>query len=164
MIVTEAAIGKKFGRAGFSKRRLTQFLAEAKKAAALEGSVSVLLTGDEEMRRLNREFRRKDKSTDVLSFPAGEDVSGRSRMAGDLAISVETAARAAEAHGHALALELEILILHGVLHLAGYDHETDTGQMARKEELLRKKLGLSRGLIARTVGGKPAVKKRGPKR
>jgi probable rRNA maturation factor len=163
MIVTEPAIGKKFGRASFTKRRLTQFLAEAKKAAALEGSVSVLLTGDEEIRRLNREFRHKDKSTDVLSFPAG-DFSGRSRVAGDLAVSVETAAREAEARGHDLALELEVLILHGVLHLAGYDHESDTGQMARKEETLRKRLGLAEGLIARTIGGRSAVKKRGQKR
>jgi probable rRNA maturation factor len=163
MIVTEPAIGKKFGRAAFSRRRLAQFLAEAKKAAPLEGTVSVLLTDDKEIQRLNREFRHKDKPTDVLSFPAGE-VSGRSRVAGDLAISVETAAREAEARGHALALELEVLILHGVLHLAGYDHEIDTGQMARKEERLRKQLGLAEGLIARTIGSKTAAKKRGQKR
>ncbi|WP_082125726.1 rRNA maturation RNase YbeY [Silvibacterium bohemicum] len=150
MIMIEAAIGEQFGRATLSKRRLTQFLASARTAAPLSGSVSVLLTGDEEIRRLNREFRHKDKSTDVLSFPAME-IGGRTKIAGDLAISVETAAREAKTRGHELMVELETLVLHGVLHLAGYDHETDAGEMARKEETLRRKLGLSQGLIARAA-------------
>jgi len=117
--------------------------------AQVRGSVSALLTGDTEVRRLNREFRGKDKATDVLSFPGGDGM-GRVRIAGDLAISVETAAREAQQRGHTLDLELRVLLLHGVLHLSGYDHETDSGEMARKEDLLRKKLGLSQGLIART--------------
>jgi probable rRNA maturation factor len=100
---------------------------------------------------LNRDFRHKDKATDVLSFPAA-DAGGRARLIGDLAVSVETAAREAEARGHSLTLELETLLLHGVLHLAGYDHEVDSGEMARKEEALRRKLGLSQGLIARATG------------
>jgi probable rRNA maturation factor len=149
MILIEPEIEEKFGSASFKKRRLTTFLAAARKAAALSGSVSVMLMGDKEIRKLNHEFRRKDKATDVLSFPAAEIAAGR-RIAGDLAISVETAAREAEARGHALVFELEILLLHGVLHLAGLDHEVDSGQMARKEERLRRKLGLSQGLIART--------------
>jgi probable rRNA maturation factor len=153
MIVIEPAIEEKFGRASFARGRLRNFLAAAKKEAKLAGAVSVLLTGDEEIRRLNREFRHKDKATDVLSFPAAE-VGGRARLAGDLAVSVETAAREAESRGHALGLELEILLLHGVLHLAGYDHEADAGEMARKEEALRRKLGLSQGLIARASGVK----------
>ena len=68
-----------------------------------------------------------------------------------MAISVETAAREAERRGHALDLELRVLLLHGVLHLAGFDHETDSGQMARREKALQKKLGLEHGLIARAA-------------
>lgn len=137
-------------------------MAEARRAAGLEGSVSVLLADDGEIRRLNREFRGKDKATDVLSFPAG-DAPGRSRSAGDLAISVETASREAERRGHSLDVELRVLLLHGTLHLAGYDHETDSGEMARKENALRKKLGLAQGLIARAgaAGRKTSAPKRG---
>lgn len=127
-------------------------MAEARRAAGLAGSVSVLLAGDEEIRRLNREFRGKDKATDVLSFPAGE-VAGRAKIAGDLAISVETAAREAEKRGHSLDLELRVLLLHGILHLAGYDHETDAGEMERKENALRKRLELADSLIARAAQG-----------
>jgi probable rRNA maturation factor len=166
MIVIEPAIATKFGRADLKKGRLADFLISAKKAAGLSGAVSVLLTGDEEIRRLNREFRHKDKATDVLSFPAAE-IGSRARLAGDLAISVETAAREAEARGHSLELELGTLLLHGVLHLAGYDHETDAGEMARKEEALRLKLGLFQGLIARVTESNTkarAVKKASAKR
>lgn len=151
MILVEPPIRARYGRSDFTKKDLETFLARARRAAGLSGSVSVLLTGDTEIRRLNREFRGKDKATDVLSFPTGED-SGRTRSAGDLAISVETASRVAGRLGHPLALELKVLLLHGVLHLAGYDHETDSGEMARKEEALRRKLGLSHGLIARANG------------
>ncbi|HEX5235571.1 MAG TPA: rRNA maturation RNase YbeY [Silvibacterium sp.] len=125
-------------------------MADTTAAAGLKGSVSVLLTGDDEIQRLNRQFRGKNKPTDVLSFPAA-NLSDRTRLAGDLAISVETAAHEAEQRGHSLDTELRVLLLHGVLHLAGFDHETDTGQMARKENLLRKKLGLEYGLIARAL-------------
>ncbi|MGA8531734.1 MAG: rRNA maturation RNase YbeY, partial [Acidobacteriaceae bacterium] len=86
----------------------------------------------------------------VLSFPSPE-VPGTTEVAGDLAISVETAARQAEDLGHPLAVELQILILHGLLHLAGYDHERDSGQMARREATLRRRLGLSQGLIERSA-------------
>jgi probable rRNA maturation factor len=164
MIVIEPSIRARFGRSAFTKRGLEEFLAGAKRAAGLEGAIAVLLAGDMEIRRLNREFRGKDKATDVLSFPAGDGL-GRGRVAGDLAISVETAAREAEQRGHSLDLELRVLLLHGVLHLAGFDHEADSGEMARKEERLRKKLGLEKrglqqGLIARAA----AVAGRGRKR
>jgi probable rRNA maturation factor len=153
MISIEPAIEKKFGRASLKKQEVKEFLAHAIQAAELTGAVSVLLTGDEEIRRLNREFRQKDKATDVLSFPAAQlpatRPSRRTRLAGDLAISVETAAREATAREHALELELKILLLHGVLHLAGWDHETDSGEMAQKEKALRKQLGLDHGLIER---------------
>lgn len=150
MIVVEPSIRARFGRSAFTRRGLETFLAGARKAAGLAGSVSVLLAGDEEIRRLNREFRGKDKATDVLSFPAGEG-AGRMKIAGDLAISVETAAREAEKRGHSLDLELRVLLLHGILHLAGYDHETDAGEMKRKEIALRKRLELADSLIARAA-------------
>ncbi|HEV2462403.1 MAG TPA: rRNA maturation RNase YbeY [Acidobacteriaceae bacterium] len=159
MVLVDSSIRAKYGRSAFTKRGLESFLAGAGRAARLKGTVSVLLTGDSEIRRLNREFRGKDKATDVLSFPAG-DGAGRSRTAGDLAISVETAAREAEQRGHSLETELRVLLLHGVLHLAGLDHERDSGEMARKENALRKRLGLSQGLIARATTDKPKRRRR----
>jgi probable rRNA maturation factor len=156
MILIEPAMQAKFSRA-LRQRALGVFLREAARAAKLTGDVSVLLTGDAEIRRLNREFRHKDKATDVLSFPVLHHREHRGRrdlgggLAGDLAISVETAARQAEDAGHALFVELQILLLHGVLHLAGYDHETDEGEMARKEAALRKRFGLGAGLIERNT-------------
>jgi probable rRNA maturation factor len=125
---------------------LMRSLREAQLAVGLKGEVSVLLTTDEGIRALNRRFRKKNKATDVLSFPAGFGV------AGDLAISVETAARQAAEQGHRLSVELRVLMLHGLLHLAGYDHEIDDGAMARKERRLRAKLRLPQGLIERVVG------------
>jgi probable rRNA maturation factor len=150
MILIEPTIQARFGRA-LRQRALGAFLREASVAARLEGDVSVLLTGDEKIRALNREFRHKDKPTDVLSFPAPAPLNGEPRVAGDVAISVETAAQQAEEQGHPLATELQILLLHGLLHLAGYDHEKDAGQMARKEATLRRRLGLTAGLIERSA-------------
>jgi probable rRNA maturation factor len=149
MILIEPAIQAKFGRA-LRRRALTAFLVQAATAVKLAGEVSVLFTTDARIRRLNRQFRHKDKPTDVLSFPAPPPLDGQPTLAGDLAISVPTAARQAKDAGHALSIELEVLLLHGLLHLAGYDHEADTGQMARRETILRKKLGLASGLIERS--------------
>jgi probable rRNA maturation factor len=115
----------------------------------LRGQVTVLLTSDSAMRDLNRRFRGKNKPTDVLSFPSADLVQNQEK--GDLAISVETARRQATEQGHALTCELKVLILHGVLHLAGHDHETDTGEMQRRERSLRSRLGLPPGLIERTA-------------
>jgi probable rRNA maturation factor len=150
MILIEPTIQAKFGRA-LRQRALAAFLKNASEAARLSGDVSVLLTGDRQMRRLNHEFRRKDYPTDVLSFPAPASLHEHRGMAGDLAISVDTAARQAAELGHPLATELQILALHGILHLAGYDHEIDDGQMARREAALRKRLGLATGLIERNA-------------
>jgi probable rRNA maturation factor len=130
------------------KPTLTSYLREAQAAVGLRGEVSVLLTTDDGIRGLNRRFRGKNKATDVLSFP----VQAGFGMAGDLAISVETAARQAGEQGHRLSVELRVLMLHGLLHLAGLDHETDDGAMARKERRLRAKLGLPLGLIERVEG------------
>ena len=141
-----------------AKPTLSRFLAQAQAAARLRGEVTVLLTTDRAIRRLNRQFRGINKPTDVLSFPAGG--VGAEAMAGELAISIPTARRQGAADGHSLATELKVLILHGLLHLAGYDHETDTGQMARRERQLRARLGLPLGLIERAVAA-PQARQRG---
>jgi probable rRNA maturation factor len=101
-------------------------------------SVTIAFVSDRKIRELNRQFRGIDKSTDVLSFP-GEDTS---LNLGDIAISAETASRQAKENGLALNGEIAQLILHGLLHLSGYDHETDNGEMNRLELRLRKKLGI----------------------
>ena len=127
---------------------LSRFLRNAQRQVGLAGEVNVLITSDEKMLGLNREFRRKDKPTDVLAFPSS--LNGKSRVAGDIAISAQIARANAEALGHPLESEIKILLLHGLLHLAGYDHESDNGEMARVEQGLRAKLKLPTGLIART--------------
>jgi probable rRNA maturation factor len=130
-----------------SVRALARFLSLAQKSIRLKGQVTVLLTTDAAIRKLNRQFRGMNKSTDVLSFPA--EGIGAEEIDGDLAISVPTALKQAAERGHSLSTEIKVLILHGLLHLAGYDHEADEGQMARRERLLRAKLGLPQGLIER---------------
>jgi probable rRNA maturation factor len=129
-------------------RTLARFLASARAAVRLKGDVTVQLTTDTAIRKLNRQFRGLNKATDVLSFPA--QGLGAERIAGDLAIGVPTARRQAAEQGHSLSTEIKVLILHGLLHLSGYDHETDGGKMARRERLLRARLGLPQGLIERT--------------
>jgi len=101
-----------------------------------ESSVTVAFVSDKKIRELNRQFRRIDKATDVLSFPS----DSRDGEMGDIAISIETAARQAKQSGLTLDGEIAQLLLHGLLHLSGYDHETDNGEMNRLELRLRKKL------------------------
>jgi probable rRNA maturation factor len=115
----------------------------------LKGSVHVLVTSNREVQALNRRFRGKDKPTDVLSFPPMADFAAG--VAGDIAISAEIAAKNAKELGHTTAEEIKTLALHGVLHLAGYDHEQDDGAMARKEQRLRTTLGLPVALIERST-------------
>ena len=135
--------------------------------ARARGEVSVALVNDAAIRRLNREHRGKDVATDVLSFPARPQTSGprprgnRSALGpgawdlgpdlvlGDLAIATGVARRQAQEHGHALGIELRILALHGLLHLLGYDHETDRGRMARTEARLGRRAGLPAVLTGR---------------
>jgi probable rRNA maturation factor len=136
-----------------SSRALARFLSQARSALGLRGDVSVLITTDREIRRLNRQYRGKNKATDVLSFPADPIVKKQEKIDGDIAISVHTASRQAAEQGHALATELRVLILHGLLHLAGFDHEIDDGRMERRERQLRAKLGLPQGLIERATTG-----------
>jgi probable rRNA maturation factor len=137
-----------------SARALARFLAGAQAAIRLKGEVTVLLTTDATIRKLNRQFRGKNQATDVLSFPA--EGIGVEKIAGDLAISVPAALKQAVDQGHSLATEIKVLILHGLLHLAGYDHETDEGKMARRERLLRARLNLPQGLIERTANAPKA--------
>lgn len=133
--------------AGLSDTALAKFVARASRASQLKGTVNVLVTGSSELRSLNRRFRGKDQPTDVLSFPPGPCfVNG---LAGDIAISADIAKQNARRLGHSAAQEVKILALHGVLHLVGYDHETDPGTMAGKETELRRLLGLPLGLIER---------------
>jgi probable rRNA maturation factor len=139
--------------AGLSEASLARFVIRARRAARLSKMANVLLTTSREMHQLNRRFRRKNRPTDVLSFPAAPGIAG---FAGDIAISAEIAARNAAQLGHTAAEEVKILALHGILHLAGYDHENDDGKMARKEQRMRKMLGLPAALIERKGARAPA--------
>ena len=103
--------------------------------------VCCLITDDAELRRLNRQFRGKNYATDVLSFPSGDG--------GDIAISLDRARAQAAGHGHGVMDEIRILMLHGMLHLRGMDHDNDSGEMARAETRWRRRLGLPAGLIER---------------
>lgn len=138
--------------AGLNRAALARFVAQASRAAGLRGAVNVLLTSSRELQGLNRRFRGKNRPTDVLSFPPMPGLMDG--FAGDVAISAEIAGQNARRLGHAVVEEIKILTLHGVLHLAGHDHECDHGEMAREEEHLRRKLGLPQALIERI--GQPA--------
>lgn len=133
---------------GLSERVLSNFLSSACRAAGLKGTATLLVTSSRRMRQLNAQFRGKDYPTDVLSFPSPSFVEG---FSGDIAVSIDIAARNARALGHSVSNEVKILVLHGVLHLAGYDHMSDNGQMAEKELRLRRKLGLPAALIERAA-------------
>lgn len=142
---------------GLSRPVLARFVTRARRAAGLRGSVNVLVTSSAEMKALNRQFRGKDQATDVLSFPAAGNLELRAArtarptpFAGEIAISADIAAQNARALGHTPGVEVKILALHGLLHLRGYDHEHDRGQMARRELKLRRELHLPAGLIERT--------------
>jgi probable rRNA maturation factor len=129
------------------REKLRQFLVELARRITRGRSIACVITTDAEVRRLNRVFRHKNSATDVLSFPSGEN----NGFAGDLAISIDRAIAQAAEHGHSLEDELRILMLHGALHLAGLDHETDAGRMARSETRWRRRLGLPAGLIERAA-------------
>lgn len=135
------------------QRALALFTTKARRALGLRGDLGIRITSNAEMRELNRRFRRTNKPTDVLSFPSETPM-----LAGDIAISAEIAADNAAKLGHSLETEVKILILHGMLHLAGYDHETDTGEMASTEARLRERLKLPRGLIERANGNSRSAK------
>src|SRR5262249_1925842 len=124
----------------------------AERVRGVAGEVAALMAGNGPLQQLNRRFRRKNKPTDVLSFPR--------REGGDIAISAEIAGKNARQYQHSAAQELKVLILHGMLHLAGYDHETDNGQMAKVEHKLRTRLKLPASVIGRATSPKPAPNRR----
>jgi len=103
-----------------------------------EGDVAVVFVSDARIRKLNRDFRGKNSATDVLSFPLEEGAT--TGYLGDIVVSAETAQRQAAENGLEFETEIRQLVLHGLLHLAGYDHETDNGEMNRLELRLRRKL------------------------
>jgi probable rRNA maturation factor len=140
-----------FRRVPSSLRRapIERFANTLQKEVVRNRCFDTLITGDAELRRLNRDFRGKDYATDVLSFPSEPRPSGSGPHLGDIAISLGRARAQAREFGHAIEQEIQILMLHGVLHLMGHDHETDSGAMARAEKRWRAKLGLPNGLIER---------------
>jgi len=107
-------------------------------------NVAIAFVTDAEIARLNKTYRKKNRPTDVLSFPAQPSAKrpNRNKFLGDIAIAPAVARRYAKKNGRSLQTEICVLILHGLLHLLGYDHETDRGQMDRVEHKLRRKLGL----------------------
>jgi len=139
--------------------------------ARARGIISVALVSDAAVRTLNRRYRHKDVPTDVLSFssasrrsgPAAEppDSSLRLPFLGDIVIARGVARRQARAAGHSDRTELRVLALHGLLHLLGYDHERDGGRMARLERRLRRKGGLTEGLVERARGQRGRASERG---
>jgi probable rRNA maturation factor len=131
---------------------LAAWLARVAPARA-RGEVAIAIVSDARIRALNRQFRRRDEPTDVLSFPSGDSAAPRlaPRFLGDVVIAERVARRQAREAGHSLTVELKVLALHGLLHLLGYDHHdpADEGRMARLERRLRAKGGLGAGLIER---------------
>ena len=112
--------------------------------ARAKGQLTIALVSDAAMRRMNSQFRQADYATDVLSFPS--EIPG---VLGDIAIARGVAARQAKQQGHSESVEVKTLALHGLLHLLGYDHEQDRGEMRRTEDRLRRRAGLPVGLISR---------------
>jgi len=140
MVIFEKVVSATSAR-GVTPAQIQRFVRQAQTLAKVQGEIDVLISGNQRLRELNRRFRRKNKPTDVLSFPRP---SG-----GDIAISAQIARDNARLYGHSIAEELKILVLHGMLHLAGYDHESDNGRMARVEARLRTRLKLPASLIDR---------------
>ena len=138
-----------------ARRPLEHFLRRLQRELGFqESGVTIALVSDAEIARMNETFRKKTGPTDVLSFPAAAHRRPRillratskkkaGEFLGDIAIAPATARRYARKHGRSLPTELRVLILHGVLHLMGYDHETDRGEMDRVERKLRKRFGLA---------------------
>jgi len=126
-------------------RPLWEFLRKTQRALEITNSeITIAFVSDAEIARWNEGYRKKKGPTDVLSFPAtsGAFHGAAKESLGDIAISPETAKRYAKKNGRSLNAEIRVLMLHGILHLMGYDHENDTGQMNRIEQKLRRRLGI----------------------
>lgn len=133
--------------AGLGRDSLQEFARALRDRVAKGRTFECLVTTDRELRRLNRDFLGKDYATDVLSFPDPQPDG----TLGSIAISARRAIAQASEFGHTPDEEIRILMLHGVLHLLGMDHETDRGRMRRSEAAWRRKLGLPAGLIERVL-------------
>ena len=140
--VTGAAIPR------FSRREIAEFVRKVLIVLRVDddiNEVSIAIVDDDAMRTLNRQFRKKNKTTDVLTFPADAsdaDPQAHGRPLGDIVISIDQARRQAADQRHSLATEVRYLILHGILHALGYDHETDDGEMNALEVEVRSTVGL----------------------
>jgi len=134
---------------GLSEAALSRFVHRTRRALGLKGTVNVLVTSSGAMRSLNWRFRRKNQPTDVLSFSAARQAKSKSPLVGEIAISADIAAQNAARLGHSPAAEIKVLVLHAMLHLAGFDHERDNGAMAREEARFRHELRLPSALIER---------------
>jgi probable rRNA maturation factor len=132
----------------FSRREIAEFVRRVLIALRVDDNiqeVSIAIVDDEAMRNLNRKFRKQNKTTDVLTFPADDsdaDPNASGRPLGDIVISIDQARRQATDQKHSLAIEIRYLILHGILHALGYDHETDSGEMNALEVKVRQKVEL----------------------
>lgn len=141
--VTGAAVPR------FSRREIAEFVRRVLIALRVDDDtheVSIAIVDDDAMRNLNRKFRKKNKTTDVLTFPADDsdaDPNAPGRPLGDIVISIDQARRQATDQKHSLATETRYLILHGILHALGYDHETDSGEMNALEVKVRDQVGLA---------------------
>jgi probable rRNA maturation factor len=130
---------------------IARFILRVRRLIRMRDMVNVVVTGSAQLRALNRQFRGSDRPTDVLSFPSFHVGNPHLKsVAGEVVISADIARDNAIQFGHSLENEVKILVLHGILHLAGFDHEHDTGEMARKESRLRRQLKLETALIERT--------------
>ena len=133
----------------FSRREIAEFVRRVLIALRVDDNiheVSIAIVDDDAMRNLNRQFRKKNKTTDVLTFPADDsdaDPNAPGRPLGDIVISLDQARRQATDQKHSLATEVRYLILHGTLHALGYDHETDSGEMNALELKVRQQVGLA---------------------
>ena len=139
---------------GLSRAGLVRFARRLRRDIGGGRDFCALITGDAELQRMNGEFRGKHYPTDVLSFPSPDDTS-----LGEIAISMDRAREQGREFGHSVATELSVLMLHGVLHLTGLDHERDNGEMQRKELYWRRKFGLPSCLIERVSGEGSAANK-----
>ena len=132
----------------FSRREIAQFVRKVLIALRVDddvNEVSIAIVDDDAMRTLNRQFRKRNKTTDVLTFPADAsdaDPQAHGRPLGDIVISADQARRQAADQRHSLPTEVRYLILHGILHALGYDHETDDGEMNALEVEVRSTVGL----------------------
>lgn len=152
---------------GLNEAALERFMLRARRAVGLRGTVNLLITGSAAVRELNGRFRRKNEATDVLSFPSDPSAlrfPKRPKLVGEVVISADIALQNALRLGHPAVQEVKILALHAILHLAGFDHERDNGEMARMEAKLRRALGLPAALTERVKIERGRIEKVKPER